>query len=122
MEEARAEENAIMKRHEDALRGVFEQHKLERKHQSELRIKSETVSTRQQLNMAVSKAQLEMKREAGKKHKLLKKALFAEVEEELQNFMKTEEYLELLEKYIEKAARFADGEEMTIYINQTDAD
>ena len=66
MEEARAEENAIMKRHEDALRGVFEQHKLERKHQSELRIKSETVSTRQQLNMAVSKAQLEMKREAGK--------------------------------------------------------
>ena len=84
MEEARAEENAIMKRHEDALRGVFEQHKLERKHQSELRIKSETVSTRQQLNMAVSKAQLEMKREAGKKHKLLKKALFAEVEEELQ--------------------------------------
>ena len=32
--------------------------------------------------MAVSKAQLEMKREAGKKHKLLKKALFAEVEEE----------------------------------------
>lgn len=24
MEEARAEENAIMKRHEDALRGVFE--------------------------------------------------------------------------------------------------
>ena len=75
MEEARAEENAIMKRHEDALRGVFEQ-----------------------------------------------QALFAEVEEELQNFMKTEEYLELLEKYIEKAARFADGEEMTIYINQTDAD
>lgn len=122
MEEARAEENAIMKRHEDALRGVFEQHKLERKHQSELRIKSETVSTRQQLNMAVSKAQLEMKREAGKKHKLLKKALFAEVEEEIRNFMKTEEYLELLEKYIEKAARFADGEEMTIYINQTDAD
>ena len=83
MEEARAEENAIMKRHEDALRGVFEQHKLERKHQSELRIKSETVSTRQQLNMAVSKAQLEMKREAGKKHKLLKKALFAEVEEDV---------------------------------------
>ena len=27
MEEARAEKNAIMKRHEDALRGVFEQHK-----------------------------------------------------------------------------------------------
>ena len=66
MEEARAEENAIMKRHEDALRGVFEQHKLERKHQSGAASSLRPVSTRQQLNMAVSKAQLEMKREAGR--------------------------------------------------------
>lgn len=122
MEEARAEENAIMKRHETALRGVFEQHKLERERQSELRIKAETVSARQQLNMAMSKAQLNMKRELGKKHKELKKLLFAEVREELQKFMETDEYLELLVRYVEKAAQFADGKEMTIYINATDED
>ena len=36
--------------------------------------------------------------------------------------MKTEEYKHLLVAYIEKAARFAGGEAMTIYINPTDAD
>lgn len=122
MEEARAEGNAIMKQHEDALQGVFEQHKAEGKRQSETRIKAEGVNARQQLNMAMSKAQLELKREIGKMHKDLKKKLFHEVEQQLHDFMKTEEYKSLLVKYIEKAAQFAGGEEMTIYINPTDAD
>ena len=91
MEEARAEGNAIMKQHEDALQNVFEQHRAEGKRQSETRIKAEGVSARQQLNMAMSKAQLELKREIGKMHKDLKKKLFHEVEQVLQDFMKTEE-------------------------------
>ena len=122
MEEARGEGNAIIKQHEDALRQLAKQHEEEVKRQVETRIKAEQVSAKQQLNMAMSKAQLELKREISATQFELKKELFQEVEEKLNNFMKTEEYLELLEKYIEKAARFADGEEMTIYINQTDAD
>lgn len=35
MEEARAEANAIVKQHEDALRSVFEQHQIEARRQSE---------------------------------------------------------------------------------------
>ena len=35
MEEARAEANAIIKQHEDALRSVFEQHQIEARRQSE---------------------------------------------------------------------------------------
>ncbi len=122
MEEARAEGNAIMKRHEDALKKLAEQHKEEATRQSETRIKAESVNARQQLNMAMSKAQLELKREIGAMHKDLKKQLFHEVELKLREFMKTEEYRDLLVKYIEKAAQFAGGEEMTIYINPTDAD
>ena len=57
MQEARAEGNAIMKQHEDALEGVFEQHKAEALRQSETRIKAEGINARQQLNMAMSKAQ-----------------------------------------------------------------
>ena len=34
--------------------------------------------------------------------------------------MKTEAYTHLLVEYIEQAARYADGEAMTIYINPTD--
>lgn len=121
MEEARAEGDAIMRQHENALKKLAEQHKEEAVRQSETRIKAESVNARQQLNMAMSKAQLELKREIGKRHKDLKKRLFLEVELKLQEFMKTEEYRDLLVKYIEKAAQFAGGEEITIYINPTDA-
>ncbi|MDE7038254.1 MAG: hypothetical protein K2O98_09965 [Lachnospiraceae bacterium] len=122
MEEARAEGNAIMKQHEDALLGVFEQHRAEILRQSETRVKAERVGAQQQLNMAMSKAQLELKRELSKTQKELKKKLFEEVEEVVQEYMKTDEYPRLLIAYIEKAAKFADGASMTIYINPTDED
>ena len=69
MEEARAKANAIVKQHEQTLTNVLNQHKGESNRQSDVRIKAETVSARQQQNMAVSKAQLELKREYGKRQK-----------------------------------------------------
>ena len=111
MEEARAEANAIIKQHEDALRSVFEQHQIEARRQSETRVRAESVTAKQQLNMAMSKAQLELKTE-----------LFEEVQLKLLAFMRTEEYKEVLIRYIEKAAQFASGMAMTIYINPSDAD
>ena len=122
MEEARAKANAIVKQHEQTLTNVLNQHKGEANRQSDVRIKAETVSARQQQNMAVSKAQLELKREYGKRQKELKQELFQEVLKELQEFMKTAEYKELLVAYIEKAARFTNGEDLKIYINPSDAD
>lgn len=122
MEEARAEGNAIMKQHEDALLDVFEQHRSEMIRQSETRVKTERVGAQQQLNMAMSKAQLELKRELSKTQKELKTKLFEEVREVVKDYMKSEEYQGLLIAYIEKAARFANGAPMTIYINPSDAD
>jgi vacuolar-type H+-ATPase subunit E/Vma4 len=104
------------------LTGVLDQHEDEAKKQSEMRIKAEKINARQQQNMAVSRAQLELKREYGLRRKELKKKLFEEVEEKVQKFMETPEYVQLLIAYIDKAARFAEGEELTIYINPTDAD
>ena len=83
MEEARAEANAIVKQHEDALRSVFEQHQIEARRQSETRVRAESVTAKQQLNMAMSKAQLELKREISATQFELKKELFQEVEEKL---------------------------------------
>lgn len=122
MEEARAEGNAIMKLHEDALLGVFEQHRAEMVRQAETRVKTERVGAQQQLNMAMSKAQLELKRELSKIQKELKTELFEEVREVVQEYMKSEEYPRLLIAYIEKAAKFANGAPMTIYINPSDED
>ncbi|MGF7010256.1 vacuolar-type H+-ATPase subunit E/Vma4 [Lachnospiraceae bacterium PF1-21] len=120
MEEARAKGNAIIKQHEDALNRVFEQHRSEAMHQMDTRIKAERISAKQQLNMASSKAGLELKKSLGETQTELKKKLFAEVRELLDEYMKTPEYEELLVSYIRSAVRFAKGDEMVIYINPSD--
>ena len=122
MTEARAQGNAIIEQHRKALENVSEQHKEEAKRQAEIRIKAEQVNIKHQQNMATSKAQLDMKQRLGKTQKKLKKKIFEEVDELLSEYMKTEEYKHLLVEYIEKAAAFAEGASMTIYINPTDAD
>ena len=120
MLEARMQADAIVGQHRKALENINEQHKAEILRQSETRIKAEVTLAKQQFAMAASKAQLELKRELGKTQKQLKKEIFREVEEKLQEFMKTEGYKRHLVSYVEKAAKFAGGEEMTLYINETD--
>lgn len=122
MMEARMQADAILKQHRNALESINEQHRAEAERQSETRIKAEITGAKQQLGMAASKAQLELKRELGKTQKRLKKQLFVEVNERLQEYMKTEDYKKLLISYVEKAAKFANGEAMTLYINPTDED
>lgn len=122
MTEARAQGNAIVWQHKKALENIYEQHIEESRKQAEIRIKAEQTNIRHQLNMSASKAQLDMKQELGRTQRKLKKELFQEVDQILQEYMKTEEYQHLLVEYIEKAARFADGAAMTIYINPTDAE
>lgn len=122
MTEARLEADAIVTQHRKALERVLEQHRMEALRQSETRIKAEEVTARQQLNMATTKAQVELKRELGKVQNELKAELFREVEALLHEYMKKPEYTELLVMYIQRAAAYADGAAMTIYINPTDAD
>ena len=55
-------------------------------------MRAESVTAKQQLNMAMSKAQLELKREMGKTQTELKTELFEEVQLKLLAFMRTEEY------------------------------
>lgn len=122
MAAARSEGNAIITQHLTTLEGLFEQHKAEALSQTDTRIKAETTSSKQQLNMATSKAQIELKRELSQTQKQLKKELFKEVNQLVQEFMQTDDYKHLLVRYIDKASHFANGEELTIYINPTDSD
>ena len=98
MTEARSEGNAIIDNHKKALESLFEKHKKE----------------------AAAKAETELKRALGKTQNELKVRLFDEVKELLSDFTKTDEYLDYLCSKIREAARFADGEEMTIYISPSD--
>ena len=120
MEEARAEGNAIIDSYREALQKVFDDHKEEAMLQSETRIKAETVNARQQINQASAKAQLELKRRQSKIQLELKDKVFEEACALVQDYMKTDAYEEYLLKCIRKAVAFADGDQMTIYINPSD--
>lgn len=120
MEQARAEGNAIIDSHHEALEKVFEEHKVEIIRQSETRIKAEHINARQQFNHTMAQSQTEIKRKYGQIHEELKIQLFQEVRDLISDFMKTDRYDNYLVKCIQHAMQFASGEQITIYINPSD--
>ena len=99
---------------------MYQTHCQEARIQADTRIKAETASARQQLNTAVSKGQLRIRRELGSVQQTLKNELFKEVMQMIEDYKKTEDYLKLLVSYFSDAARFADGQPLMIYISASD--
>ena len=122
MAEARGQGNEIIENHRRALENIFETHRQEVSMQADTRIKTETASVRHRLNSAVSKGQLKLRRELSVVKNALKNDLFCEVRQMLEDYMKTDDYQTLLVDYIMKAAKFADGQPLTIYMNESDRD
>ncbi len=120
MEQARSEGNAIIDSYKEALEKVFEDHKTESLRQSETRIKAETTNARQQLNQAMAKAQLEIKRQNGKIQQELKDKIFEEARSLVDDYMQTEDYMDYLMSCIKQAKAFAGDDPVIIYINPTD--
>ncbi len=120
MEQARAEGNAIIDAHKEALEKVFEDHRAEALRQSETRIKAETTNARLSLNQAAAKSQLEIKRRQGKVQQELKDKIFEEVMGLVNDYMKTEAYGDFLVKCIRQEMHFAGKDPVTIYINPSD--
>lgn len=122
MEQARAEGNAIIDSHREALEKLFEDHKAEALRQSETRIKAETTNARLSVNQAAAKSQLEIKRRQGKVQQELKDRIFEEADSLVRDYMKTEDYFDFLVKCIRQASHFAGRDEVVIYINPSDED
>ena len=120
MEEARAEGNAIIDNYRAALDKVLEAHKEEALLQSETRVKAETISAKQQLNRAMAKTQLDMKRQLGKVSLELKDQIFEETLALVNGYMNTDAYEDYLIKCIRHAVAFANGEHVVIYLNVSD--
>lgn len=120
MEEARAEGNEIVKKYSDSLEKIFNEHKEAALRQAELNVKIETNKSRQDLNKAMARAQIEMKREQGNCQTQLKQRLFRRIQVLLNEYMKTEDYEKLLCTYIQKGLAFAGQEAVDIYLNPSD--
>lgn len=120
MEEARAQGNDIIGKHQEALDEVFETHREEALRQQKVRIRAEQHAAKREVKTAISKRQLSLKRELNKVKTELKAELFQEVKTLLLEYMKTEDYKELLLSYVDQALKYAKGEPLTIYVSAGD--
>ena len=120
MEEARVQGNEIIDSYRDALEKVLQDHKVEAQRQSEIRIKTETINAKQQINQSLAKAQLDLKREQSKIQQDLKDKIFKETLELVHDYMKSADYPDFLIRCIRDSLTFANGSSMTIYINPSD--
>ena len=115
MEQARAEGNAIIDSHREALEKVFDDHKAEAIRQAETRVKAETTNAKLMLNQASAKSQLEIKR-----RQELKDKIFDEARSLVDDYMKTEAYTDFLIKCIKQAGHYAGTDPVIIYLNPSD--
>ena len=72
------------------------------------------------LNKELSNEQLHSKQLIGEARTELTDKLFVELSDKISNFINTKEYIELISSQIEYALKFADGDELIIYVDSTD--
>lgn len=122
MRRARREGNETISTYRKNLETIFKKHQEEINAQAQQRIKSEQTAGRLRLNAAMSKGALQLKRVLSSVEREIKSELFTDVKKELDKFMKTAEYTDLLAGYIIKAARYAEGADIKIYLDRKDAE
>ena len=120
MEDARANNSAMIESYRSALEKLFNDHKSEAQLLSQTQIKSETVNAKQQLNQTSAKAHLDLKREESRLTQTLKDNIFKEVRALTLEYMKTPEYETYLIECIKGVIKIAGSEEKTIFINPAD--
>ncbi len=120
VENANAKSVKTLEEYEKGLETVLASHKEDALRKQALQIKLSEENLRKEKNTEVSKQQMEIKKELGKKQEELKSLLFHEVEDKLEAYMSTKEYDRYLTEHIKEAKAFAGREEIQIYIDPAD--
>lgn len=120
LEEARQKSARAVEEHRQVLEKLKQDHIDEKDRQAALQIKTETDKLKRANNMAVSKEEIEIKRQISRKHDELKEKLFVEVRQKLDDFMTTSAYQKLLIREIKEVLEVAGEDEVTIYIDPAD--
>lgn len=120
IDDATGQSEAIIKEYQHSLTKIFRDSKADFERKAELTLKVESDNIVRQKNKTLSSDALEIRRKLNDKNDELKEQLFEDVHKKLISFMKTAAYNDLLIKQINAATTFARGENMTVYINQSD--
>lgn len=122
MEDAANQKIEMINQYKNSLREIYEEHKSNSLRKAEGYFEMEVKNLNREKNKTLSIKALDSKRLVNDKSKKIKKLLFEEVTEKLIEFMKTPEYIDLLETQINNAKSFAKEEQINIYINPSDED
>lgn len=112
----------IIEEYKENLRKLEKEHEEETLEKAEVSLKNESEYLLRDKNKRISDESLLLRRTITKKTKEHEKAVFQKVETKLTHFMKTPEYIDLLKAEIQYALDYAKGEEIELYINESDAE
>jgi len=105
---------------EDSLKKIFKDHKHEKSNKNRIIIETEIADVRKERNKQHAQFQLQMQHDLHKKQEKLKREIFDQVEKRLEDFMQTDDYMNLLERQINQALSIANGEQIIIYVDPAD--
>lgn len=121
IDDATAQSSDIISEYEKSLKSIYDAHKEEVSKKAKSSLQAETEALIREKNRTLANINLDIKRRISEKNEELISRLFQDVLAKLNNYMKTEDYVELLKKQIEAAKAFAKGESMTVYLNPSDS-
>ncbi|MFO8068406.1 MAG: hypothetical protein R6U02_00180 [Alkalibacterium sp.] len=107
---------------EQSLKEILEDHKAEKRSKAEIELNAEKDNLRKESNKHLAQLQLQQQRDVHKKQQQLKEEIFALARERVNEYMLTDDYIELLIHQMQKALALAKGEEITLYIDPVDAE
>lgn len=112
----------IVEEYKKVLQKNFEERKESalRKAEANYRIASDNII--REKNRKLSSDTMDIRRKVLDKTAEYTEQIFQDVLHKLKDYMKTEDYVELMVTQIKKALDFANGDLMTVYINPTDED
>ena len=120
IESAAKDAEHLQREHQEALDKIFQDHKETKERQARAQLQAESDKLSREINKEVSARQIEYRRILSSKTSEIKKKIFLEVEEKLNKFKTSPEYMDFLVKRIQEDLDFAEDDVITIYIDPSD--
>ena len=121
VETAQQESQKALDEYQAQLDRSFEEHKAGRRQQAADAVRDEKVRAEREINRQLSSREIDIRQTIAQRQDELKTHLFERVAEKLQAFKGTKDYEDFLVRKINEAKKFAGKDEMTVYIDPSDA-
>ena len=119
-EKVNAENAKQMQEYEQGLEKVYEDYKETALRKSELALKLKEESLKKQMNADLAAEQILIREQTGKLLRELDEKLSSEVKGKLERYMATSAYETYLVNQAREIVKFADGDDVTVYIDPED--